>query len=136
MPAGGKQPRAVENPESFYAARPSWRLARMQFRSPYGWHEVDGEGVRAIREKLANFESMTWAEIFAKAKKQNHGVPLTDLCAAAQAEAQRIAPDVDTFHTLHLCGKQRVWGIFSQGVFHILWWDPQHQVCPSLKRHT
>jgi hypothetical protein len=44
--------------------------------------------------------------------------------------------DLDELTSLHLTGKGRVWGIIDQGVMNLLWWDPEHQVCPSHKKHT
>ena len=36
-------------------------------------------------------------------------------------------------HSLRLSGQERVWGILDQGVLSVLWWDPDHAVCPSLR---
>ena len=33
-------------------------------------------------------------------------------------------------------GKQRLWGFLRAGVFHVLWWDPEHQIYPSWEKHT
>ncbi len=33
-------------------------------------------------------------------------------------------------------GKQRIWGIKDRNILKVLWWDPDHEVCPSLKKYT
>jgi len=33
-------------------------------------------------------------------------------------------------------GRRRVWGIRREHVLCLLWWDPNHQVCPSQKKAT
>ena len=50
-------------------------------------------GVDAIREKLANFETMTWREILLDAKKQNHNVSVDDLVKEAQDRLTEIFPE-------------------------------------------
>jgi hypothetical protein len=38
--------------------------------------------------------------------------------------------------SLRLSARERVWGILAEGVLELLWWDPDHKVCPSLPRNT
>ena len=45
---------------------------------------MDKNGVNAIPEKLANFETMTWREILLDVKKQNHNVSVDKLIKEAQ----------------------------------------------------
>jgi hypothetical protein len=43
----------------------------------------------------------------------------------------------DEVTSLHLSGTERVVGVLEpRGVMHILWWDPDHGVCPSQKKNT
>ncbi len=75
---------------------------------------------------------MTWAELLGG--KQNHNVSVSDLCKAARQRLEEIGQDdIDELLSLRLSGKERVWGILSEGVCTLLWWDPEHQVCPSVK---
>ena len=104
---------------------------------PFGWHEIDAGKIRDIRQKLAHFESMTWNDILVKGKKRNHSVAVTALCS--DARHRLIAMNLDSLEelvSLHLSGKERVWGFREGAVLQVLWWDPEHQVCPSLLKHT
>jgi len=120
--------------ESYHNHRPSWRIAKIELEDrddPFGWHLVDDVAAEKIRAGLANFESMTWAEILVDGKKGNHSVATSKICKAASDRlfAMRL-DDVDQLVSLRLSNKQRVWGILHQGVLDLLWWDPNHEVCP------
>jgi hypothetical protein len=129
-----KQPRIANDPTSFNDKKPSWRVSRMEFADPFGWHTVTANELSHIRQKLSNFESMTWNEILVKAKKNNHSVAVDALCAMAQKRLRDIHyGDLDELVSLRLGSIERVWGILQEGVLIILWWDPEHRVCPSLK---
>jgi len=94
----------------------------LEFVDPFGWHILDANGVDAIREKLANFETMTWREILLDAKKQNHNVSVGDLVKKAQDRLTEIFPEqLDELTSLRLTGKGRVWGKIDEGVMELIW---------------
>ncbi len=137
IPSTSKQPKVAGDPQDYYQKKPAWRISKMEFSDPFGWHILDENGIFSILEKLANFETMTWGEILLVAKKQNHNVWVDELIKEAQDRLSEISlDDLDELTSLHLTGKGRVWGIIDQGVMNLLWWDPEHQVCPSNKKHT
>lgn len=75
---------------------------------------------------------MTWNEIFVIAKKQNHPIPVADLrCNLAREWMKKNMPDQDRLWTLRFSGAERVWGVFSDGVYQILFWDPKHLIYPT-----
>jgi len=111
----------------------------MELVEPYGWHNLDAGGIAAIRLRLSGFESMTWSEILIDGKKFNHSVSIAQLCKEARDRLNlmfRGNIDVEELVSLRFSGKERVWGILDNGVLSLLWWDPQHQVCPALLRDT
>lgn len=88
-----------------------------------------------VLAKLRDFESMTWLEI--DGPTGSHGVPLHRLSKPAQQRLTELRQDdAAELFSLRITGKRRVWGILDEHVLRILWWDPEHQVCPSLKKHT
>lgn len=106
----------------------------MEMCDPFGWHQVDGESLLEIREKLRCFESMTFGEILGR---NNHLVGVSSLCKRAQDRLEELRlDDIDELLSLHLTGLKRVWGILEHNVVILLWWDPNHEICPSLKKHT
>lgn len=109
----------------------------MEFVDPYGWHALDQSLIRSIQDRLKNFESMTWSEILVRDRKFNHTVEKSQLCQQARARLTQLKlDDIDGLVSLRLTGVRRVWGIQDNGILMLLWWDPSHQVCPSLKKYT
>lgn len=136
-PSPKKQPKAAYNPTSYNHLRPSWRISKIEMLGPYGWRNIDPETLIYIHGKLANFESMTWNDILIKNKKNNHSIEIENLSPTAKARLAEIQlEDIDELVSLRLSGKQRIWGILDQGVLILLWWDSNHQVCPSNLKHT
>ena len=130
-----KNPKAY--PEDWAKCYPSWRISRLDTEGPFGWDALEQKTLCDIRAKLTNFEGMTLGEIFVKAKKQNHSVDVSKLSPIAQTRLKKIRQDdVDALHALHLSGTKRVWTILERNILNLLWWDPEHKVCPSLKKHT
>ncbi|HUI89167.1 MAG TPA: hypothetical protein VLX61_10650 [Anaerolineales bacterium] len=88
-----------------------------------------------IAEKLKSFEQRQWRHIAAN-QNRDHSIPFSRLIP----EAQRIATekridDFDQIWSFHLTGTQRIWGIKrdNDNHFMVIWWDPHHQLCPSLR---
>jgi hypothetical protein len=106
----------------------------MEMRDPFGWHKLSGPELLEIREKLKNFESMTLGEIL---RRNNHMVEVGILCKEAIDRLRELRlDDIDQLLSLRLTGVQRIWGILEHNVVILLWWDPDHLVCPSLLKHT
>ena len=105
-----------------------------QMAHPFGWHEVDSSKAADIRSKLGHFEKRTWNEILVKSKKQNHSIPVDALCGQAQKRIRELKLVSDEVVSLRLSAKERVVGIMQDDVLLILWWDPDHSVCPSLPK--
>jgi hypothetical protein len=132
-----KQPKAEEPVIQFYKLRPAWRIARMEMREPFGWHELGKEKLEYIRQKLRQFENSTWNEILLIGKKQSHSIAVSDLSKEAQQRLTELRiEDVDEVISLHLSGKERVFGVRQDIALALLWWDPEHEVCPSVLKHT
>lgn len=109
----------------------SWRIGTLEMVEPFGWHELEQAKLAYLQSKLRQFEGMTISEVFNKAKKQNHAIPVNDICGEAQMRLKSIGHgDLDQVHRLRLSGKERVWGILRCNTLSLLWWDPNHLVYP------
>jgi hypothetical protein len=103
---------------------------------PWGWAKADPQKLGELREKLSNFETMAWNEVFRSGSK-NKRIPVEHLCPDAQRRLEkRRLDDVEELYELRIAGKPRIWGIRQDAVYYLLWWDPEHTVCPSQLRHT
>ena len=117
--------------------RPAWRVGAMEMRDPYGWHHLDAEMMHYIRDKMRHFEALTWNEILVRDNKHNHRVEVWKLCKDARDRLTELKlEDLEELVSLRLGGRERIWGMLEHNVLIVLWWDPFHDVCPSLKKNT
>jgi hypothetical protein len=113
--------------------KPAWQVSKLEMCDPFGWHELDKAKLEEILTKLSQFESMTISEIFIRGKYQHHSIPVSKLEPPAKKRLETLnLPDVEELHRLRLSNKERVWGILTQNIIQLLWWDPEHLVCATV----
>lgn len=96
---------------------------------------MDNQTLLEVMGHLRDFESMKWAEI--EQGTGSHFVKKGSLIKKANDRLGQIKQDdVDELFSLRVSGKKRIWGIRDESVLRIIWWDPSHEVCPSVKSHT
>lgn len=133
IPPGKKYPRGAEKAEQVPDLI-SWHIRTVDKEGSWGWEQVTRLTFDDILTKMSNFETMKWSEIL---NRNNHAIPISDICSEARKRLKTLKQDdVDELISLRLTGKNRVWGIRDQNILKILWWDPNHTVCLSLKRYT
>ena len=100
--------------------------------------ELTADEWNRLWNHLRELEKQTWEEILTKGKNQNHNVAIEDLSKPAQNRLTELFRplDFDDLLSLRLSGKERIWGILDRGSVTFLWWDPEHEVCPSVLKHT
>lgn len=136
-PSVGKNPKVSSNPEFFYDLNPTWRVAQIELCDPFGWHILPIDQFSYVKEKLSNFESMTWRDILVDGRKFNHLIETDKLIKPARDRLEELGQnDLEEILSLRLSGKERVWGVLDRGSLNLLWWDPDHKICPSPKKHT
>jgi hypothetical protein len=129
-----KRPRAAAIPRDA-TERIVWRLARMDLDGKWGWRRLDIAHLERVVQQLKGFEGMTVGELFNRSG--NKPIPATNICKEARDRLVEIqADDLDELWELRLTGKNRVWGTRSGHIYQVLWWDPDHTVCPSALRNT
>jgi hypothetical protein len=111
-------------------------LQLLDHEGSYAWTEISSEHTKLIAEACKGWESMRADDVFAA--KGNKPVPFGNLCSAAQARLRNIELEEydGQWWELRVSGQRRIWGVRQRHVFYIVWWDPEHQVCPSKKKHT
>jgi len=112
---------------------PSWRFSTVDKNGPFAWPS-DTDIENKILQKLRHFDSMKWQEIEGP---DHHTIEVSNLSKEAQNRLTEIKQDdLDEVFSFHFSGKPRIIGIREMNVIKLLWWDPDHQVCPSIKKHT
>lgn len=122
----------------FAKGHPVWSFSVLDLDAPIGgWSQLDPRNhVQEVLERFRNWETMTWAEILAN-KKRNHLIDVEKCVAPAQERLRELKlDDLDRLLSLGVNGPGRVWGILDGATFRLLWWDPDHAICPSSLKHT
>ena len=134
-PSEKKYPRGGEKAEKIVDLI-SWHIRIIDRGGQWGWTKIDNLNTLwgDIFSKMSNFETMKWSEIL---NRNNHPILVSEICHKAQKRLKELKQDdVDEIVSLHLTGTKRIWGIRDQNILKILWWDPDHTVYPSIKKHT
>ena len=131
-PGDEKRPRAIE--PGVMSQTPLWSLSIIDLDGPFAWSRFDGAGIVELLQRLRSYESMTWGEIEGA---ESHFVERDQCCKEARDRLVELRQDdVDTLFSFRISGRKRVWGIRDGRVLRLLWWDPEHRVSPSRKKHT
>jgi len=138
-PGGKKRPAAQEHSKDEDKGRyPSWRVGHMECMDEFGaWHVLDQYHLLEVRSKLASFETMTWYEILTRDGDRNHPISVSAMVpSAAERLLQLKLDDHEQLISLRLTGTNRIFGIREGDSFRLLWWDPNHAICPSKLKNT
>lgn len=112
-----------------------WKVTQIDDNSQWGWNQITcPDFLRNIWEKMHDLETMTWSEILGP---NHHAIPVGNIIREAQKRLQELGyEDVAELVSFRLGSKQRLWAIRSGEEAFLLWWDPEHQICPSHMRYT
>jgi hypothetical protein len=135
---GSTKPSARKKPAIALTTPPrgiSWRFAKFDHDGPWPLHGIEPEQHRQLLEKLGQFEKAKFADLSGERGAKFISVDSLDGLAQQRLEALEL-DDSPGLWELHLGGKPRLWGTREGEVMILLWWDPEHEVCPSRKRNT
>ena len=112
-----------------------WKVARIDDNSPWGWNQITcPDFLRNIWNKMRNFETMTWGEILGR---HHHAIAVNDIIEPAQNRLEQLGYDDQAeLVSFRLSNTERIWAIRSGEDAFLLWWDPNHEICPSYLRRT
>lgn len=143
-PPGGPRAKAVggqsnqlrlgANPDNYQAQAIAWHLGGIDYEGPYCFSSIDQGQIKDVIDKLRSFESMKWSEILGS---KNHAIATESLSKPARDRLTTLQlDDVGELVSLRFSGRERVFGVRQGAVLRLLWWDPNHEVCPSILKHT
>lgn len=141
--SGKKIPKSTEDALSYLNKRPSWRFSRCDMEHEKWSVFQDGVLRDDIIEKLKSYEGMTWGEIQqasgGKAEgngNNSHFENVSDFIKEAQKRIDELKLYEDQLFSLRLKGKPRLYGIIDNGVFDVIWYDKEHEIYKSKKKHA
>ena len=112
-----------------------WQVSAIDIDGKWGWARIDCPFFFSnIWARMRNLETMTWDDILGRI---HHTVAVRTIIKPAQMRLQELGyDDREELVSFHLTGRQRLWAIRSGNVSYLLWYDPDHEICPSHKKHT
>lgn len=132
--SGKRTPKNRENPDSYLSMHPSWKFSKSDLQHEK-WSLLKSDFFNEIFPKLIDFERRTWSDIVSD-KKHNHWIDTSKLIKEAQDRLIELKIFYDELFSLRLTGTLRIFGYIENGVYYIIWYDPNHEICPSPKKHT
>lgn len=113
----------------------SWRLNAVDKEGPFAWTGLSNPSqYKTTVEKLANFETMSENEL---QQAGCHFIETRRLCKEARDRLIHLElDDIDEVYSLRLQGTVRIFCVYRQQYLRVLWYDPDHKVCPSQKKRN
>lgn len=111
-------------------------LFRFHRYQAYAWPSMEKEddsfNFREALQKLESLSRMSWAQIRHNSKL-GHLCEVKDLIPEAKESLKlltkrNIIDPTDSLYRFAFGSTERLWGIKYQNEFHVLWWDPYHDV--------
>lgn len=149
--AGGKTPKAAHNvpaekkptvsvdfPEELDERHLEFTFRDADMVGPWSLQNISEIDARTLFSFLKDMESMTMKE--AMAGETGKMADYEDMTGCPNpAPAQRLAElydGADNVCRLRVTGRKRLIGLRVEHRFSVLWWDPEHEIWPTQKRHT
>lgn len=128
-----KSPRVASPPPIFQGGILAWRFNAVDKGGAFAWTNLsDAKTYKAVVEKLVGYETMSDTDLIGAGC---HSIDLENLCPEAQQRLIDIKlDDLDSLFSFRLMQKVRVFGVVRREYLRILWYDPEHEVCPSKKK--
>jgi hypothetical protein len=133
FPAAQKQPRIAA--PHVRGASVAWRFTLADRNGPFAWPNLsEPSEYKVAVEHLHQFEQMDAGAI---ERSGSHFIEIDALSKEAKNRLIEIKlDDLDGLFSFRIQGKPRIFCRTDNGYMDVLWWDPEHQVCPSAKRNT
>lgn len=95
---------------------------------------------KEVMEKMLEYSTMTWADIrkqtHDRGKSKHHFLDAENLSPETKERINKMKLEQysDMIFSFALQNKLRIVGIREREHFHVLWYDPNHEICPSKKK--
>lgn len=116
---------------------PSWRFHRADKNGPFAWPDRCEKTALEVYNFLHSLDSQSWHTIFSGTS--HHNIQFHAMSPDAQSRFRNMCLEnhCDSLISLRMTGIKRIFCYISDGhVGNIVWYDPEHRVCLSHKKHT
>ena len=129
IPDTRKSAKITHNPDHTLKAKIAWNFGLMDSGGqwPCSLKRLD-----AHHSRLVFFEGRAVEDIFNSAggDRHSHLIAVDRIILTAQKRLEALNIDANVLHQLSLGHAPRLWGVLQHNIFHILWLDEKHEVCP------
>ena len=128
-------------PTSTDRERPIWIFTQIDKSGEFAFdvHRIENDSY-VILDKIISYSSMTWEEIKKQTHDDNrskhHHLTYSSLSDAAKKrlKAKQLEDRSDDLFSFAFTNMLRIIGYTEKEKFYVLWYDPNHEVCPSTKK--
>lgn len=132
LPTQGKLPGAGNSHQ-----RVCWRFTHADQQGRWGLQHLTIDMWNAVLGRLVHFETMTVQELRESSVYTEYDLSNTGLLSAALARLEEMGlGDMTRIGRFRVWKKPRLYGFMEGNVFHVLWWDPEHEIWPWEPRNT
>jgi len=138
-PVGDKKTLTNKTPCSYYNLYPTFSFRKYNANVSWLISTDNKPTVDCVMSLLSSIEGQKWSDIIQATKghgkgTKSHFIKISDISKEAQKQAELQHINEDELFSMRLQGAVRLWGtIGANGLFYVIWYDPEHKVCPSNK---
>ena len=128
-------------PTSYDQEKPIWIFTHLDKSGEFAFDmQKIGDDSYTILDKIINYSSMTWGEIKRQTHDDNrskhHYLTYSSLSDAAKKrlKVKDLEDRSDDIFSFAFTNMLRIIGFTDDEKFYVLWYDPNHEVCPSTKK--
>ncbi|MGH3830079.1 MAG: hypothetical protein ACRDRS_06435 [Pseudonocardiaceae bacterium] len=114
------------------------QFGRFDIGSQWCLAKITPEEMLTLLGRIRSIETMTITEAFNYGDEPGKDYSIDDLPSKAARErlVELNYDDEDQISRLRVTGRGRLYGFRRDERFYALWWDPEHAIYPSQKKHT
>lgn len=130
-----KNQTSIKKEDTYQNKNLIWKVTKIDEDGKWGWNNITcPKFLKKLWNKMRNFETMTWGQILGN---KHHIIPINQIVRPAQDRLKTLKyDDQEELMSFRISSKERIWAIRSNENSYLLWWDPNHEIYPSSKKHT
>jgi hypothetical protein len=114
------------------------RFGRFDVGGQWCLSKITPDAMQKLLARIRDIETMTITEAFNNRDEPGKDYPIAELPSREARErlVELEYDDEDRISRLRVTSRGRLYGFRRDAQFYALWWDPEHEIYPSTKKHT
>ncbi len=131
-----------ERPKSTLKEKPIWRFDKLDRSGKFAFDLSRKDfDCKEVLQKLIEYGDMTWDDIGKQQhdysrRSKHHYLDISSLSKDALIRIREchLLEETETIYSFSLQNLLRIIGLRRGAEFHIVWFDPKHEFCPTNKK--